>query len=59
MTVEGRLSEDTVRELRRRGHDVEVDEDWSLGRITAVTKDGEAIKAAANARFMQGYAICR
>ncbi|MDH5748924.1 MAG: gamma-glutamyltransferase family protein [Rhodospirillales bacterium] len=59
VTVEGRLSEDTVRELRRRGHDVEVDEDWSLGRITAVAKDGEAIKAAANARFMQGYAICR
>jgi gamma-glutamyltranspeptidase/glutathione hydrolase len=49
----------TVDELRRRGHDVEVDEDWSLGRVSAATRDGELIKAAANPRGMQGYAVGR
>ena len=59
LTVEGRFSPATVAELARRGHDVEVDEDWSIGRVTAAAKDGEILKAGANPRFMQGYAIGR
>ncbi len=59
VAVEGRFPGETVDELRRRGHDVEVREDWSLGRLTAAAKDGEVLKAAANPRYMQGYAAGR
>ena len=59
VTVESRFAAHTVAELRRRGHDVEVDEDWSLGRLSAAAKEGKRIMAAANPRFMQGYAVGR
>ena len=59
VVVEGRFPPATVAALRRRGHDVEVDADWSLGRVSAAARDGPLLKAAANARFMQGYAIGR
>lgn len=59
VTVEGRLPEATVDELKRRGHDVEVGGDWSQGRISACARDGDVLKAAANPRLMQGYAIGR
>ena len=46
--------------LRARGHDVGVAEPWSLGRLSAVsrTPDG-TLRAAANPRGMQGYAVGR
>jgi gamma-glutamyltranspeptidase/glutathione hydrolase len=59
LALEGRFPADTVAELRRRGHQVEVVDDWSLGRVTAAAKDGDLLKAGANARFMQGYAAGR
>ncbi|MGH6922409.1 MAG: gamma-glutamyltransferase family protein [Propylenella sp.] len=59
LAVEGRFAEKTKKELRRRGHDLEVDDDWALGRVTAAAKDGELLKVAANPRFMQGYAAGR
>jgi len=59
VTVEGRFPPATIAALRRRGHDLEVDADWSLGRISAAAKDGPLLKAAANPRFMQGYAMGR
>jgi len=59
LSVEGRFPAATVEELKRRGHRVSVTDDWSLGRLSAVARDGDTIKAAANPRFMQGYAICR
>lgn len=59
VTVEGRLPAATVEELRRRGHKVEVGGDWSQGRISACAKEGPLLKAAANPRLMQGYAIGR
>jgi gamma-glutamyltranspeptidase/glutathione hydrolase len=59
MLIEGRIPQETVTALRRRGHDVEVVEDWLLGRVTAAAKDGALLKAAANPRFMQGYAFGR
>ena len=49
----------TIEELRRRGHQVEVVGDWSLGRMTAAARDGDVLKAAANPRLMQNYAIGR
>jgi gamma-glutamyltranspeptidase / glutathione hydrolase len=32
---------------------------WSLGRVTAAARDGELLRAAANPRLMQNYAIGR
>ncbi len=59
MVVEGRMPKATVEELRRRGHVVEVGDDWSEGRLVAASKDGVRRKAAANPRGMQGYAAGR
>ncbi|MEZ5834076.1 MAG: gamma-glutamyltransferase family protein [Dongiaceae bacterium] len=57
--IEGRMPRDTIAALRSRGHEVEVVEDWMLGRVTAAAKTGPLLKAAANPRFMQGYAFGR
>jgi gamma-glutamyltranspeptidase/glutathione hydrolase len=59
VVLEGRFPPATIAALRQRGHDVEVDADWSLGRVSAAAKDGPLLKAAANPRFMQGYAFGR
>ena len=45
--------------VRRRGHDVEVLPPWSLGRVSAVSREDGQIRAGANARAMQGYAVAR
>jgi gamma-glutamyltranspeptidase/glutathione hydrolase len=58
--VEGRLGRNVVDELRRRGHEVTVVDDWSLGRVSAAGREPDGLlKAAANARAMQGYAAGR
>jgi gamma-glutamyltranspeptidase/glutathione hydrolase len=57
--VEGRFAPSTIAELRRRGHEVKVDEDWSLGRLSAAARDGDCLKTGANPRTMQGYAVGR
>ncbi|MFE6281801.1 gamma-glutamyltransferase family protein [Streptomyces sp. NPDC057877] len=61
VTVEGRMGPSVVAELRRRGHDVVVGDDWSEGRLCAVARDPETgvLSAAANPRGMQGYAVGR
>jgi gamma-glutamyltranspeptidase/glutathione hydrolase len=59
VVVEGRVPKATVEELRRRGHIVEVGENWSEGRLTAASREGVRRKAAANPRGMQGYAAGR
>jgi gamma-glutamyltranspeptidase/glutathione hydrolase len=57
--VESRVDDEVLAELGRRGHDVVVVAPWSLGRLSAVARDGNVLKAAANPRGMQGYAIGR
>jgi gamma-glutamyltranspeptidase / glutathione hydrolase len=57
--LEGRFSAQVVAELRERGHDVVVTDDWSLGRISAAARENGLLKAAANPRGMQGYAVGR
>ncbi|MEU0265727.1 gamma-glutamyltransferase [Nocardioides sp. NPDC006303] len=59
--LEDRLGDSVVEGLRRRGHAVELSGDWSLGRLSAVTRDPETgtLSAAANARGAQGYAVGR
>ncbi|NDZ81636.1 gamma-glutamyltransferase family protein [Streptomyces sp. SID10853] len=61
VTVESRIGEETVAELRRRGHDVTVGGAWSEGRLCAVARDPltGVLSAAANPRGMQGYAVGR
>jgi gamma-glutamyltranspeptidase / glutathione hydrolase len=61
IVVEARVGDDVVRELRARGHDVRVEGPWSLGRISAAGRDNSSgmLKAAANPRGMQGYAMGR
>jgi gamma-glutamyltranspeptidase/glutathione hydrolase len=60
LEVEGRIGEETLAGLRERGHDVRVTPDWSLGRVSAVAREpGGVLKAGANARGMQGYAVGR
>jgi gamma-glutamyltranspeptidase / glutathione hydrolase len=59
LALEGRFPKASLDELRRRGHDLEIADDWSLGRVCAAARDGDLLKAAANPRFMQNYAIGR
>ncbi len=59
VVMEGRWNHEVVTELRRRGHGVEVGLDWSEGRLSAAKKEGGLLKAAANPRGMQGYAVGR
>jgi len=59
--VEDRLGEEVVAGLTARGHAVTRAGDWTLGRLSSVSRDpgtGE-LSAAANARGGQGYAAGR
>ncbi len=63
LVLEGRFPQATVDGLRALGHLVRVGGPWSEGRLSACAHDlsGAApiIRAAANPRGMQGYAIAR
>ena len=59
LALESRFPAETVEALAERGHDVAVVEPWSLGRLSAAKREDGLIKAAANPRFMQGYAVVR
>jgi gamma-glutamyltranspeptidase/glutathione hydrolase len=61
LAVEERVGAAAIAELRRRGHQVEVLPPWSAGRLSAAAHDGGAglLRAAANPRQMQGYAVGR
>ncbi len=59
--VEDRIDPKIAAELRKRGHELQLMEPWSLGRLCAVARDSETgqLLAAANPRGMQGYAVGR
>ncbi len=63
LALEGRYPAATIEALRQRGHDVAVGGDWSEGRLCATaieqTPEGIVLKAGANPRGMQGYAVGR
>ncbi len=59
LVVEGRMPQTTLNELMRRGHLVQMGEDWSEGRLTAASRDNGWLNAAANPRGMQAYAAGR
>jgi gamma-glutamyltranspeptidase/glutathione hydrolase len=58
--IEERFGRETLAELERRGHLVEPQGPWSLGRVSAAGRNREGLLyAAANPRGMQGYAVGR
>jgi gamma-glutamyltranspeptidase / glutathione hydrolase len=61
LVVESRLGADVIGELRERGHLVLDAGPWSLGRMSAVSRDPSngMLRAGANPRGMQGYAVGR
>ncbi len=59
LRLEGRHASAVRAELVDRGHRLEVTGDWTLGRVSAVAREGGWLKAAANARGDQGYAVGR
>lgn len=61
LVIERRVGDQVLDELRARGHDIVVEDDWSLGRVSGAGIDPSTgfLKAAANPRGMQGYAVGR
>ena len=63
LTLEGRFPEQTCNGLAERGHKVRFGDTWSGGRLTACareeTPEGTILKAGANPRGMQTYAVGR
>ncbi len=60
VVVEGNFDVATLEELRRRGHSLTVAEPWSIGRLTAASRDPDGLlRAAASPRLMQAYAVGR
>lgn len=59
--VEDRLGEGVIGELVARGHRITRAGDWSLGRLSVVTRDPSSgvLGSAANPRGAQGYAVGR
>ena len=59
LQIESRVPQETRDELSRRGHIIEVEPEWSEGRLTAASRLDPRRRAAANPRGMQGYAAGR
>lgn len=61
VVVESRAGDAVLEGLRARGHLVTVAGPWSLGRLSAVSRDPATghLRAGANPRGMQGYAAGR
>lgn len=59
VVLEDRFSKATLDELARRGHLIEAGDAWSEGRLSAVSRRDGMIRAGANPRGMQGYAVGR
>ena len=59
LSIEDRFEPETLDELARRGHLLNIADGWSLGRLCAASSAGGVIKAAATPRHMEAYAICR
>ncbi|MDS1139412.1 gamma-glutamyltransferase family protein [Pusillimonas sp. SM2304] len=64
LAIESRFPSDTLAKLAEAGHEVIVGGPWSEGRISACTREsaeggGLLLRAAANPRGMQGYAVGR
>ena len=59
LVLENRFATGVIRGLEKRGHRITVGPEWSEGRMCAVSQEEGLLKAAANPRGMQGYAVGR
>ena len=63
LALESRYPTATIGELRRRGHLIRLGDPWSEGRLSACSQEPSGtstiVRAAANPRGMQGYAVAR
>ena len=64
LTLESRFSNEVIQQLRDAGHQVKVGDAWSESRLSACSRERDAqgrlvLRAAANPRGMQGYAVGR
>ena len=59
VVLEGRYPDAVVYELKARDHKAEKGEEWSEGRLSAARIEGDQMRAGANPRGMQGYAVGR
>ena len=59
VVIEDRFGAAVADALAARGHQVEVGPPWSEGRLSAARIEGGLMKAGANPRGMQGYAVGR
>src|SRR5690606_30810345 len=60
LAVEASFGAETIADLRARGHVIEEEPQWSIGRLTAAARDPDGLlHAAATPRLMQAYAVGR
>jgi gamma-glutamyltranspeptidase/glutathione hydrolase len=64
LQVESRFAPDEIEQLRALGHQVQVGDPWSEGRMSAASRSTDPLgrrilRAGANPRGMQGYAVGR
>ncbi len=59
LVLEGRYEDAVLSELVRRGHGAEKGGEWSEGRLSGARIEGGLMRAGANPRGMQGYAVGR
>ena len=60
ITIECRVPTETTDALRALGHDVQIDDDWGPGYLSAsYVRDDGTLGAAASPRGQQGYAVGR
>jgi len=59
LTMETRFTPEVRQALAARGHKITTVADWSLGRLSATSRSDTVLRAAANPRYMQGYAFGR
>jgi gamma-glutamyltranspeptidase / glutathione hydrolase len=60
LMIEESFGQETLDELRTRGHDLEVVPAWTIGRLVAASRDNDGLlHAAATPRLMQAYAAGR
>jgi gamma-glutamyltranspeptidase/glutathione hydrolase len=64
LSVESRFGPETIAQLQAGGHAVKVGEPWTEGRMSACSRERNSrgqlvLRAGANARGMQGYAVGR
>lgn len=60
LMLEPAFGADVIKDLEARGHDIEVADPWTIGRLTAAARHSSGLmRAAATPRLMQAYAIGR